>query len=124
MSDESTLIASLKTAATTLYNLVGVRIEPAPRRLSQTVPDITWHVVTRTFEQPLTRAVTGRETHYQFDIWDDDVLGCEAVAAALKTALLAFTTGTHCLTIVSEFDLPEPEDPGLSHRALTVAILT
>jgi hypothetical protein len=92
--------------------------------LGQTAPDLTWHVITRTFEQPVMRVVTGTVTHYQFDAWATSGVGTEAVIAALKTALLAFTTGTHDLILTGEYDVPEPADTGLNHRALTCAILT
>lgn len=123
MSAESNLIASLM-ANSTLKAVISTRLEPAPRRVLQTCPDMTWHVITRTFEQPVARAVTGVVTHYQFDAWDDDALGCEAIISALKTALLAYTSGIHSLEFMGEYEVPEPEDTGLCHRALTVAILT
>lgn len=124
MSLESDLKSHLQTAATSLYPLVGTRVEYGPLRQAQALPAVTWHVVTRAFEQPVSRAVTGTLTHLQFDCWDYDPAGAEAVCAALKSRLLTFTTSAHSLTFEGEWEVPEPEDVPVFHRALQVAILT
>ena len=125
MSVEADLVASLIANATLKTAMGGtVRLEPAPLRHAQTLPAITWMTITRIFEQAVNRTVQGKLTHFQFDVWDDDAVGAEAVSAALQTALLAFTTSAHSLSLMGEYDVPEPDDTGINHRALIAAILT
>lgn len=124
MSAESDLATALQANAT-LTAVVSTRTEPAPLRHQQTLPAVTWWVVNREFEQAVDRTVRGTRTSYQFDCWDDDgPAAAEAVAAALKTALLAFTTSAHTVILTGEWDVPEPDDTGIFHRAVTVDILT
>lgn len=123
MSLESDLTTSLQANAT-LVAVVSTRTEPAPLRASQTLPAVTWFVVSRTFEHPISRAVTGMLTTLQFDTWASTPAGAETTMAALKTALLAFTTSTHSLTFQGEWEVPEPDDVPIFHRALRVDILT
>lgn len=124
MSLESDLKTYLQASATALIALVSTRTEYGPLRQGQTLPAVTWHTVTRTFEQPVSRAISGTLTHLQFDCWDDDPAGAEAVCAALKTGLLSFTTSAHDLIFEGEWEIPEPDDVPVFHRALQVAILT
>ena len=123
MSLESDLKTSLQ-ANSTLTAVVGTRTEAGPLRHQQTLPAVTWHVITRTFEQAANRAVKGTLTAIQFDVWAATPAGIVAAAEALKTAILAFTTSTHSLTIDAEYDVPEPIDSGVFHRAITCSILT
>lgn len=128
MSAESDLVTALR-ADGTLTAVISTRLEPAPRRLGQTAPDLTWRVIKREFDQALDRSVGGTRTEYQFDAWASTeaaagTAGAEAVMAALKTALLAYTTSAHDLTFTGEFDVPESDDIKLAHRVLTVEILT
>lgn len=123
MSLESDLTTSLQGNAT-LAAVVSTRTEPAPLRQAQTLPAVTWFVAGRTFEQPVSRSIKGTRTTLQFDTWAATPAGAETAMAALKTALLAFTTSAHCLEFIGEWDIPEPEDIPIFHRALRVDILT
>lgn len=123
MSLESDLTSSLQGNAT-LVAVVSTRTEYGALRQSQTLPAVTWHVMTRTFEHPISRSVAGIHTYLHFDCWATTPAGAEAVAVALKTALLAFTTSTHCLSFTGEYEVPEPDDVPVFHRVVQAAILT
>jgi len=123
MSLESDLTSALQANAT-LTAVVSTRTEYGPLRQDQTLPAVTWHTISRTFEQAINRTVGSTLTYLQFDCWATTPAGAEAVAAALKTALLAFTTSAHSVLLNGEYEVPEPEDIPIFHRALQAAILT
>ena len=123
MSLESDLKTSLQGNAT-LIAVVSTRTEPGPLRPEQTIPAVTWHIVTRTFEQAMNRSVAGKLTSLQFDGWGNTPQEAEEVIVALRTALIAFTTGTYDLYFTGEFEVPEPSNLPVFHRVLTADVLT
>lgn len=86
------------TAQSALTDLIGTTTAPGPRIFPITAPTdalfpyITFQRITSSHVQHTTAAAGLAVATFQFDVWDDDSVGCAAVAEALRGELEGYQT--------------------------------
>jgi len=112
---------------TVLKAVTGVSNRVYPMRFPQgaVFPLLTYTRISSRFEQVITGAVVASEPRFQIDCWAESFSAARALAASVKTAILAYAGSAvtlYATGLENESDAYDP-DTGLYHPQIDVVFL-
>lgn len=131
MSLESAL-AQYWHQASSLHDLVGVRIYPVTAAQNAALPYLTWQRLSRQFTYHMTGRSNLENATVQVDIFATNSVQAEQIAAALLSVTDALYQGdmseldVRRMAVLNDIDVPETPDDGgqlgVFHRAIDLDI--